>query len=259
MNRFHAVLWIQFSRALSVLQTAQVTENEPLGLDAETLKALKEAFGGFQPDCRAMGMDASAITIQKILDVLDQPAPGSAMRMLRLTQELQGRLDDEMGQAMYLSFTSTEAFFYDAHEPFGSEVAASFPSISFDIEEASKCRVLDRSTACVFHLMRAVEAVLRAAGTALGMPALNPQANPTWQRVLDALGNELRRPVAQQSMALTQDRDFYAGLTGHLYAVKTAWRNPTMHVGEKYTPSEALDIWQNVSSLLRHAAKRLHQ
>src|ERR1700687_6353897 len=41
--------------------------------------------------------------------------------------------------------------------PFGYDVAKAFPRASDDILEATKCYALERYTASVFHLMRAIE------------------------------------------------------------------------------------------------------
>jgi hypothetical protein len=107
--------------------------------------------------------------------------------------------------------------------------------------------------------MRGVEAVLRAMAATLEMPTLSAKTNPTWQRVLQALDAEVKRPAAERTPAWAEDPDFYSGLTSQLWAVKNAWRNPTMHVEQKYTASEAADIWQHTGSLMRLAATKLHE
>jgi hypothetical protein len=43
----------------------------------------------------------------------------------------------------------------------------------------------------------------------------------------------------------------------HLHAVKVAWRNPTMHIVNQYTPEQAEEVFNAVRGFMRHLASKL--
>ena len=79
---------------------------------------------------------------------------------------------------------------------FGTEVAARFPRAIVDIEEAGKCFALGRFTACVFHLMRVVEAGLAAISRSLNIV----KHSPTWEAYLTVF----KRPQPPSSLTKPQ-------------------------------------------------------
>ena len=54
----------------------------------------------------------------------------------------------------------------------------------FDIEHAGTCLALDEATACVMHLMRALEVALNAVGLGIGLPDALVQAKTSWEHLL---------------------------------------------------------------------------
>ena len=57
----------------------------------------------------------------------------------------------------------------------------------FDLEEAGKCIALDRSTAAVLHLMRALEHPLKAMAKAVDVPL-----KENWNSILNDIENKVR-------------------------------------------------------------------
>jgi hypothetical protein len=141
----------------------------------------------------------------------------------------------------------------------GADVLASFPSISDDLEDAIKCRCCDRMTAVVFHLMRALEVVIRTLGKSLNDQAMDPKRNPTWETILKRCDAELALPGDKRSAEWASNGAFYADLTADLRSIKTAWRNPTMHVDRSYTAEQAIDVWNATVTFLKHASSKLHE
>jgi hypothetical protein len=76
-----------------------------------------------------------------------------------LLSELMNRLYDDAARSLVLLVPYSHAEHYVDEAPFGESVAAAFPGATFDLCEASRCLALGRATACVLHLMRAVEDV----------------------------------------------------------------------------------------------------
>lgn len=135
---------------------------------------------------------------------------------------------------------------------FGQQVEDAFPSVVFDISEASKCRALSRWTASVMHLMRVLEVGL---GCLAKMIDLNPNEN--WNTLLNQIEAELRK-VGKKTHS-PEEEQFAAEAAAHFRAIKNAWRNHAMHAREKYDEERAVAIYDNVRSFMRHLATRLSE
>ena len=72
----------------------------------------------------------------------------------------------ELSGANFKPLTAAQAELFLSPEPFGRSVVGVFPDPTADIDEATRCLALERPTASVFHLMRAMEVGV----VALGMP-----------------------------------------------------------------------------------------
>jgi hypothetical protein len=69
---------------------------------------------------------------------------------------------------------------------FPQAVFDAFPSAQEDIEESAKCLAVDRATACVMHLMRAMEVPLKALANSLTIGQQND-----WGAYIREIGKEL--------------------------------------------------------------------
>jgi hypothetical protein len=67
----------------------------------------------------------------------------------------------------------------------------------------------------------------------------------------------MSQPYKKQPPSWAADKDFLEGAVGMLQAVKTAWRNPTMHPEKVYTEEDAKRIYTNVETFIRHLATKL--
>jgi hypothetical protein len=145
-------------------------------------------------------------------------------------------------------------YYNKSAELFGAAVSAAFPSSRDDIEEAGRCLAVGRSTACVFHLMRAITPVLKAIASELGY---NEQRD--WGKYLSEMkGGIWRKFPDDKTKANDSQREFYSDLESRLRSYKEAWRNPTMHDPEKiYTEEKAGEIFDCVKGFMRKAAERL--
>lgn len=144
----------------------------------------------------------------------------------------------ELREKLFLQVPTERAAFYANPELFGEEVNKKFPSCQYDIEEAGNCYAAGRGTASAFHLMRIMESGLQQLGTALGVKFADEK---NWQNVLDQVNKAIRimPPKEDRTIALS-------AMAGHLYNVKLAWRNPTMHPKGVYTVEEAGDLMNAV-------------
>jgi hypothetical protein len=83
-----------------------------------------------------------------------------------------------------------EQFFSYSIMNHGSSVATSFPSLSYEIEEAAKCLALERGTASAVHSIRGLEASIRAISRCLGIPDPIKASDRSWGKMLGKVRDE---------------------------------------------------------------------
>jgi hypothetical protein len=173
--------------------------------------------------------------------------------------EMSGRLKDEIESKYLIYLSANEAELYEVlSPPFGEEVQTKFLSSLYDIEEAAKCLALERSTACVFHSIRCLEAVIRAISRCVGLPDPTKGSQRSWFKMLDGFKMEMDKKWPASSRLSGDGRKFeeiYAALA----AMQNPYRNDTMHQDKKYTLEEARYIFGMVGGLMRKAAERLDE
>jgi len=134
------------------------------------------------------------------------------------------------------------AAFYADPQLFGEAVNKRFPGCQYDIEESGNCYAAGRGTACAFHLMRVMEVAVQEFGTSLGIALTNEK---NWQNILDEVNKAIRALPGKDGRTISLSQ-----AAGHLYNVKVAWRNPTMHPKIIYTLEEAADLIPTVKAFM---------
>ncbi len=147
----------------------------------------------------------------------------------------------QMNSKLVLVFGSSFAEYIRSDAPpFGHEVDDAFPKVAGEISEASKCLAFSRPTATVFHLMRAMELAVERLGEALGKSV----TGKVWGVMLADISKAI------EEMPKGKARDTWSSVHSHLYHVKQAWRNDTMHPKTTYTETEAVAVFQAVKSFM---------
>jgi hypothetical protein len=154
-------------------------------------------------------------------------------------EDLKSRLMDELKGHEFMHVSPEFVRYYNQPMLFGQNVNDHLPKAIDDIEEAGKCLALGRGTACVMHTMRVMEVGLRALANALGIPYA-----PSWESYLKQIRDKIAEPYDKKPPEWKMNEKFYRDLSGDLFTIKQAWRNPTMHVDRKYSVEEALQIFQ---------------
>jgi hypothetical protein len=227
-------------------------------LDDEHREKLRKLLDQLDTNFSHFGMVASWATLGRLRKLADKQ-DATYLDAQRLYTEFVSRFHDEAKPVTLLAIEAGKRRFFADPNLFGEQVAKAFPSTIVDIEEAGKCLALDRNTACVFHLMRVMESGLNALGASIGDPKLDPNTNPTWERFLARGRVELEKNPAARSPEWQAKGDFFADALANLRAVRTAWRNPAMHVRGAYDEEKALDIFHAVRGFMRHLATELHE
>jgi hypothetical protein len=128
-------------------------------------------------ECEPLGLQMACLAIERLRTKL-LASSFSVDARADAIKEIQQRISDEMESALFLYVPQERARYYQQSNLFGPAVPDIFPDAVYDIEEAGKCLATARGTACVFHLMRVMEVLLRHLGKLLKIPYA-PAGNPT--------------------------------------------------------------------------------
>jgi hypothetical protein len=166
-----------------------------------------------------------------------------AAEVQELIRGLQERIEDEMGERLFLYIPPDEAELYSSSDAFFSPtVIAKWSNLLEDVSEAVKCLSLSRYTASVFHLMRIMEFSVQKLGDKLGVDLAEEK---NWQVILDQVNKAIKN--LDQKVEKTKT---LALVSANLYNVKLAWRNEVMHPKATYTKEESKRVLDSVKSFV---------
>jgi hypothetical protein len=148
-----------------------------------------------------------------------------------------------------------------------AEIATAFPSAIPDLDEANKCFALERYTATVFHLMKAVEYPMRDLATALGVRRIRPcLEQEDWSTVITQIKTQSDTKIlnvlsgVEKKDQRSRARQFFNPTIADLWAFKDDVRNVVMHAGStKYDEPGALNVRNRVLVFLERLALRVSE
>lgn len=174
-------------------------------------------------------------------------------RLAETAFQLSFTFPDELAARTLLVMPSGNVRYYEPSELlFGPQVEDAFPSSAPEIADAGRCRALGMWTACVMHLMRAVEPALNALAARYSV-----QPDQNWNTALNQIEAKLRG--VQQSRDGAEAEQWASEAAVHLRGVKNAWRNHAMHGRARYNEDEAVKIYNSVQALMQQLAEQLHE
>jgi hypothetical protein len=130
-----------------------------------------------------------------------------------------------------------------------------FEGMRSDIVAAVDCYALDHNSASVFHLMMIMEKAVQAFGRKLKVNLVKKYpgrrvSELTWEQILNELNPKLKA-IPQSTVVQKRRHERLSAIQAHLYAVKDAWRNPTMHPRDTgYTAPQNLDLLNHVRTFM---------
>lgn len=190
-----------------------------------------------------LGLSMCRLHVERIITSCGGDVDLSSKSFSRMLEELYNRLCDECSLSHFVALSESDKKFYSPPSPlFGEDVENKLAAVIEDISEAGKCLGLRRPTASVFHLMRVMEIGVQKFGDKLGV--LNT-SEIVWQVILDQVN------AAIKQLPKSKEAKDYAEISAHLYNVKLAWRNETMHPKVTYTEEEAEGIFLAVKSFMK--------
>jgi hypothetical protein len=139
---------------------------------------------------------------------------------------------------------------YAQPELFGPAVAKKFKNARDDIEHAGNCLALNENTACVLHLMRAMETAIHRLAKSLNV-TVGPRDN--WGSMLGNMTDAIKA-LPEKTEQQKRKKEQWAECRTNLYHVKMAWRDNSMHGKVTYDSTQARDIMGKVRAFMEQLA-----
>jgi hypothetical protein len=257
MLRFYAHKFVDSLDDLSAIRVLAVKEDPLTQMTVDTTTRTRINNLIEQLSEMKLGM-----TVRSAERLREAGATATAGHLQDILSEIQGRLRDELENTLMFCIRENAEYFEPKEPLFGKEFEDKFATHGiFELDEAGKCLALGRDTAAVFHLMRIMEIGIRAVAKSLGIPDPIKPSNRNWHQILKSIKDENDARVARKAKSWKDQRDkeFFVSAYVSLDAVRVAWRNPTMHIENKYTPDEAGNVFLAVRGFMKKLASRMDE
>lgn len=258
MQKLHAPTLIELGKEIGRLTNYMGTLDQERVIDGEVKKTNTNVMTDHAQTFRSLGLQMCAMKADETAGELSNGMKIADYR--QALTELFGRMCDECKLFCMLSLNAQETEFYQPKAPlFGTDFEAKFPSAAYELEEASKCMALSRSTAAVFHFMRILEIAITAVARSLQIPDPTKPAERNWGVILKATWTGIEAKWPNAASRMHGDGQIFEDIYASLDAVKNPWRNATMHVESKYTGEEAEHIFAAVRGLMKKLSSRMDE
>lgn len=232
------------------------------------MRALTPDFEKLAEHFKELGMDNCHIALVRVNNVMARYASGGGETLESVEREIsefKDRVHDALKKPSFLVLNAQERELFEPADPlFGQGVHDNFSSSRYDIAEAGKCMALERWTAAVLHLMRALEPALLALQTEVQASVPKDQ----WQQMILQIEKAIRTMDAdlhsgqppKHSRAATKDEiAWFSDTATHFRYLKDAWRNFATHGKDRYDKDEAARIYNNVRDFMIQLSSKLSE
>lgn len=260
MFKFNAREFLNLSTLLREMEVTleRFLKNKDELVDEKYKEWLTERLDVLIQGCAGMGLELSIRLIETIKKSISVPTYRISTFVADL-KELQRRIDHEISSPLFLVVPRSKTDYFEQPELFGSNVATKFTTAGYDIQEAGNCFATARNTASVMHLMRSLEVALDAIGLGVGLSNAAIEAHSSWERLLTKISKQIEINDNASNPSWSLKRQFFVDAHAHLFAVKNAWRNPSMHLEKKYEDREAERIFRAVQDFMEYLATHLDE
>jgi hypothetical protein len=236
---------LRFARAFTALDAAkvmclpiQIPQGEREPTNREIAIAVAYSLDLTREACVACGMPNVIPELDRVAILIGPETFAPRLGISQAIVHLQSRIKDELASQSFFRVRPGDVGLYGQPALFGEAVAKKFKDSTQDIEAAGNCVALGRPTACVFHLMRAMEVAVRQLSKRLKV-TITPQT--TWRQMTGNMDPKIKAMPDATAQQKQKKNDWEAART-NLHHVASVWRNNTMHPATSYTRSQALDV-----------------
>ena len=168
--------------------------------------------------------------------------------LFRHLLEIVSRLRDDCSGRIYFQIAPENARLLEMDaDHFGPEVGKAFGDAVEDIAEAASCLALERPTACVFHLMRALEVAATLVADKIGAAVSDEHGRGLAWGVIAA---NMKAKIDKMPKGSDEQTRWYRAQS-LLETVNRAWRTPTAHPKKTYTPAEARRVFEATGAFMQ--------
>lgn len=122
-----------------------------------------------------------------------------------------------------------------------------------EIAAAASCLAVTQPTACVFHLMRAMEVVVKRLARRFDLPT---GADVTWVVLTGNMTTKINS-WKKDTVVQRKKKAAWSAAVSNLHHVGRATRNPTMHPAMSYTPKQAKQVYDATRAFMTEVAELL--
>ena len=204
-----------------------------------------------------VGIEPAWKQVQRIKRGLDKKEIDLA-RLRYMIEDLQFWTKDGFASPRFYHLSATDSALYHNVIPYGTIIAAAFPEITPDLQEAAKCKALGEYTACAFHLLRGIEAVVQGFAVTLDSSLVDKNDRHfEWHNLTDRIASEAKE-LPEKTDEEKIRKSLFIRAVDILRALKEE-RNSIMHARltktEEYTEERAALIWREIELFLSRVAE----
>ncbi|MHC1943486.1 hypothetical protein IF803_03770 [Bradyrhizobium sp. UFLA06-06] len=193
-------------------------------------------------------------TLRQMIDILNLPLSEVAPECI----QLRVRLREELKRKDFLFVSEEMTKLYNESDPRRGAVEGTDPfklgdkfrNAHADIASAGRCLAVEESTACVFHLSRALEAIVKKLSSRMGITVTH---KTPWRVLTNSLDAKIKK-MPDGTVAAKRKKNKWELACTHLHHAGSVWRNETMHPAATYTPSQAKDVYDACRVLMKSLA-----
>jgi hypothetical protein len=250
----------------------RVLDSADEGLTPADWKGIYNSFAALEKVTSSAEFPTAFNVVGALNVRLDPNQPPNFFQLETDIQHVKDSILADVERCVFLRVPQKLRSLVDNDTPFGTLVAAAFPSATTDLREACNCLAADCNTAAVFHSMRAVEWALRALGAHLGFRQLRarkksgkrkhvPISHLEWEKIIDQLQVRVDRQIERMRPGKRKQslQEFYYPALQDTRAIRDAWRNHVMHGRSEYTADDAYAVMAHVERLMTSLATRVSE
>jgi hypothetical protein len=164
--------------------------------------------------------------------------PPSTKEILDDTRRIQNDFLSILSDRYFYYLHPDIADYYGQVAMFGEQFWEKFKDARDDLKHAGNCLALGEGTACVMHLMRMMEIVIRDMGNRLGMTF---DLKDTWGGILNDLDEKIES-MPSGTLDEQRKKHQWSECRNYLWHVKRAHRDDSMHGTRTYSCKEAKQV-----------------
>jgi hypothetical protein len=173
-------------------------------------------------------------------------------RIKNMAHHLSSVIHSELDGEMFFHMESSRVEYFHPFWLVDKPINDTFPRAHEEIQSAGRCYAYGEPTACVFHLMRVIDAGLRSVAASLGI-SYDAQ---NWSGIGQKIQSRMEEKYSTKIDAWKQSEPFYASVLTDIQGISRGHRNPVLHeLEKKYADSEAHYLMTVTEAFMSHLAE----